>query len=165
MDKILRDKQGRFINGHLGIGGFGKGSKHTAEAKEKVSVSLRGKTGVESRRWKGDDAGYVAIHTWLTKYYDKGNKCEQCGNENASRLEWSNINGDYTRDRSNWQVLCPSCHRKFDGSNMCKNGHLYVTENTYINPRGHRQCKICMLEAQRRYRAKTNSFQGLGYSS
>lgn len=125
--------------------------------RERVSASLRGKIGPDARRWKGGGASYVAIHMWLTKHYDKGNHCEQCRATNFSRLEWSNISGKYSRcDRSDWQVLCPSCHRKFDGSNMCKNGHLYAYGNTYINSRGHRECRICRAEAQRRYRAKNN---------
>lgn len=122
--------------------------------RQRVSASLRGKFGSRSRRWKGEDAGYVAIHLWLTKHYYKGDHCEHCGTTTFSRLEWSNISGKYHRDRADWQVLCPSCHRKFDGSNMCKNGHLYTQDNTYINCRGHRECRICRAEAQRRYHCK-----------
>ncbi len=35
---------------------------------EKVSLSLVGKTGVLSRRWLGDEAGYVAKHMWIVKH-------------------------------------------------------------------------------------------------
>ena len=29
------------------------------------------------------------------------------------------------------------------GKTHCKNGHEYTEENTYVNPRGSRTCKIC----------------------
>lgn len=124
--------------------------------RQRVSDSLRGKFGEQSRRWKGEEAGYVAIHLWLSKHYPKGDHCEHCNNTNPSRLEWSNLSGTYSRDREDWQVLCPSCHRKFDASNICKHGHLKILENLYSNPKGHRECRVCRGEAQRRFHAKTN---------
>lgn len=34
--------------------------------------------------------------------------------EQPKRYEWANISGEYKRDRSDWVMLCPSCHRKID---------------------------------------------------
>ena len=46
--------------------------------RQRVSESLRGKFGEESRRWKGNDAGYVAIHLWLVKHFGKADHCDYC---------------------------------------------------------------------------------------
>lgn len=134
------------------------------EISKRVSKSLIGKFGEESRRWKGESAGYVAKHSWIVKHYGKANHCEKCNTKNCSRYEWANISGEYKRDVSDYIQLCPSCHRKMDlKKEYCKRGHLYNEENTYINTRGHRQCKQCMKEARRRYKNATrNKIQSLG---
>lgn len=122
---------------------------------QKISKSLKGKYGEKSRRWKGNEAGYVAKHIWLTTHYEKGDVCEECGTTSASRLEWANISGKYLRDRSDYKVLCPSCHRKMDlKSTHCKNGHEYTPETTYITRQGWKDCRICRREAQKRFREK-----------
>lgn len=36
----------------------------------------------------------------------------------------------------------------------CPQGHEYSVENTYLNKKGWRKCKICTADAQRRYQAK-----------
>ena len=36
----------------------------------------------------------------------------------------------------------------------CKRGHEFTPENTYTKPNGHRVCKTCRLEAQRRARSE-----------
>ena len=128
---------------------------------EKVRRSLVGKYGANSRAWKGDGAGYVAIHLWLSKHYAKGDRCEECGTKEFSRLEWSNISGEYKRKRSDYKVSCPSCHRKNDykkSKTHCPQGHEYSRDNTHINIRGHRQCRLCAADNNRRYRnAKSNN--------
>lgn len=35
----------------------------------------------------------------------------------------------------------------------CVNGHLFTHENTFVNTRGERQCRICLCDAQSRHRA------------
>lgn len=122
-----RNELGQFINGHSKVGGFTKQSKHTESSKKLISESLCGKFGEKSRRWKGNNASYVAKHMWIVKHYGKANKCEQKGChypkvvdagrkiiEQPKRYEWANISGEYKRDRSDWVMLCPSCHRKID---------------------------------------------------
>ena len=122
-------------------------------AGEKISLSLTGKFGEESRRWKGDKASYVAKHMWIIKHYGKASMCEKCGTVTASRYEWANISGEYRRESSDYMQLCPSCHRKMDlRKPYCKHGHNFTEENTYIDTRGFRQCRTCMKEANRRHR-------------
>ena len=111
-----RNELGQFIKGHSKVGGFTKQSKHTESSKKLISESLCGKFGEKSRRWKGNNASYVAKHMWIVKHYGKANKCEQkgCRYKSPKRYEWANISGEYKRDRSDWVMLCPSCHRKID---------------------------------------------------
>jgi hypothetical protein len=112
--------------------------------REKVNRGwMKGRNEELSNAWKGSKAGYHAIHIWLSKHYDKGNSCEHCKTTTASRLEWANISGEYKRNRDDYKVLCPSCHRLYDQNNKCRNGHEYKPETTHINARGHRTCLIC----------------------
>ncbi len=114
-ERIMRDKKGKFIKGHKGISGFAKGSKHTEEAKKKISKSLYGKKGKFARRWKGKLAGYVATHIWLTKTYGKPKKCENVNcSKKYNRIEWASISGDNLRMSEDYLHLCTSCHRKYD---------------------------------------------------
>lgn len=83
---------------------------------EKVRQSLLGKKEKLARNWKGDKAGYVAIHTWLRKKYGRATKCENpdCKSKNPKRYEWASISRKWKRDRNDYIQLCPPCHRKFD---------------------------------------------------
>lgn len=74
--KRERDQLGKFLIGHRNIGGFGRGSEHTKESKALISLSLIGKYGEDSRRWKGDGASYQAKHMWIRKHYGDARKCE-----------------------------------------------------------------------------------------
>src|SRR3990167_9488287 len=63
---------------------------------------------------------------WVRLHFGKANKCEEptCiyprkdwdGRlmEKPKRYEWANISGKYKRERSDWETLCPSCHRTRD---------------------------------------------------
>ena len=117
-----------------------------------------GKFGDKARRWKGDDASYVAKHMWITKHYsDEKIKCEHCNKtkDEVSRLEWANVSGNYKRERSDYICLCPSCHRKMDlKKEHCKNGHKLDGDNLKLNSRGHRICVSCHKIQQEEYRER-----------
>lgn len=104
---------------------------------------MKGRNGISANAWKGDKAGYHAVHLWLSKHFSKPDACEQCGKKDFSRLEWANISGEYKRDISDYKALCPSCHRLMDIGDKCRKGHEYTPETTLINVRGHRWCLIC----------------------
>lgn len=36
-------------------------------------------------------------------------------------------------------------------SPVCKNGHIRTPDNTYVNPRGHGLCRVCLRASHRRY--------------
>jgi len=70
-------------------------------------------TGEINHLWKGDKAGYYAIHSWVQEYKPKSDFCCSCGRQNC-RLELSNISGEYKRDINDYEWLCVRCHRKKD---------------------------------------------------
>lgn len=70
-------------------------------------------TGEGNYQWKGDNAGYIAKHRWIKKWYGEPKLCESCGIKNK-KYNWANISGKYKRDINDWKQLCISCHRKYD---------------------------------------------------
>jgi hypothetical protein len=116
---------------------------------------LIGKFGPLARRWKDRDASYEAKHMWISKHYGTADHCEINPSHQAKRYEWSNISGTYQRERSDYRPLCPSCHRKLDHGDACRNGHMYMG-NVYITKQGWRACKTCRRASQEKHRAKTD---------
>ena len=86
-----------------------------------------GFSGDKNGFWKGDDAGYHAIHQWLRANFGRADTCEnkKCvyprknrGNKTIhapSGYEWALKHGMlYTHTRENFIRLCASCHKKYD---------------------------------------------------
>ena len=105
-----------------------KGKKLTKETREKMSFSATGKLNENASHWMGDNIKYGGIHSWLVRMFGKANKCENLlcvyprknkgGNivKMAKRFEYALMVGKkYERKRENYIMLCPSCHRKYDG--------------------------------------------------
>ena len=127
------------------------------EISERISKTLIGKYGKDSRRWKGESASYSAKHMWIIKHYGKEKKRKKCGNTNCKRYEWANISGKYKREIEDYIQLCPSCHRKLDlNKKICPQGHKYDEKNTYITKQGWKVCRKCRAESQRRYKLICN---------
>ena len=125
----MRDKLGRFVKGHKGIGGFGKGSRHTPEAKEKLRQAVLGKVGENARNWQGGKTEIQVIirysgrmKEWRNKVFERDNytcqKCgARCGNGKTIKFQAHHIKAfaQYPELRfevSNGITLCYSCHRK-----------------------------------------------------
>lgn len=70
--------------------------------------------GESSAGWKGNNAGYGAIHRWLRKNLPKPNKCINC-KKFTSYLDLANISQQYKRDFEDWEYLCRKCHQIKDG--------------------------------------------------
>jgi len=65
--------------------------------------------------WKGDEVGYRAIHTYLSKHFPKMGACDECG-ESKLMTEYALIKGrTYSRDRADYRELCKRCHNEYDG--------------------------------------------------
>lgn len=87
----------------------------------------KGRVDELANNWKGDGAGYHAIHKWLVKKFGKASKCENLNctypkrtkNRSILRLpkgfHWALLHGKkYVHKRENFIMLCNSCHRKYD---------------------------------------------------
>lgn len=91
------------------------GKHHSEETKKKISLSRIGRSfnaNEKHGQWRGDMVGYKALHAWLRRNYGIPITCETCGS--TVKIQYSNISGEYRRERSDWQLLCQSCHRKYD---------------------------------------------------
>lgn len=67
--------------------------------------------------WKGDEADYFTIHSWLKRHFGVANKCEnlEC-KKTSNRFHWALIKGKtYIHKRENFWMLCASCHAIYDG--------------------------------------------------
>jgi len=63
--------------------------------------------------WKGDNVGYVSLHTWIKYRLPNPFQCQNCGVP-KKKLDLANKTGIYNRDLKNWWWICRSCHRKYD---------------------------------------------------
>lgn len=64
-------------------------------------------------QWKGNDAGYVALHQ---RVYARRGKADRCvWGCVAKRYDWANLTGDYT-DVNDYAMMCRSCHRRFESA-------------------------------------------------
>ena len=63
--------------------------------------------------YKGEEAGYTAIHTYLRKYFPKTHICDECGDEGST--DYALLHGHpYTRKREDYRELCRKCHINYD---------------------------------------------------
>ena len=72
----------------------------------------RNQRGPMNPRWKGDEAGYQAMH--LRVYAERGKPvhCQVC---QKPAHEWANLTGNY-QDIEDYAPMCRSCHRRYDGT-------------------------------------------------
>jgi len=72
------------------------------------------RSGSDHPNWKGDRAGYAALHSRVRKLRGGPRKCEVCGTTNpAKRYEWANLTGNYA-DPQDYARMCVFHHRMFD---------------------------------------------------
>jgi len=109
-----RDMKGRFVKGY---------------------VQLPYNNDENHGRWKGDDAGYRAIHQWIARKLGTPMKCTFCLTVKAKRFHWANISGEYTREFKDWIRLCPSCHKNFDkrGENYESSGDIKMGRSDQLS--------------------------------
>lgn len=101
---------------HTGFA-YWKGKTFTKEHAEKIS-----RWHEENKMfWKGDFAGYAAMHKWVEKLKGKPNKCELCG-KTGDRFQWANVDHQYKRKLEDYIRMCPKCHCKYDKENNLRDG-------------------------------------------
>ena len=108
------------------------GKEHTEEIKNKISLLNKGKhysiktefkkgelSNEKHNQWKGNDAKYCSIHSWIIRKLGSPKKCSLCGfiSENNRQFHWANIDHKYKRDLKDWIRLCVKCHKKYDREN------------------------------------------------
>jgi hypothetical protein len=77
-------------------------------------LELGHQKGKKNQNWKGDKAGYSAIHYWIVRQLGKASYCSLDKSHKSTRFHWANISGQYKRDVKDFMSLCPSCHFKND---------------------------------------------------
>lgn len=85
---------------------------HWPESSERQRGSL-------NTQWKGREAGYSAVHVWLSRNFGKADRCENCGTRatDGERMlfHWAKLKGKtYEHKRENFWMLCVSCHNNYD---------------------------------------------------
>lgn len=85
--------------------------------KQRAKMIERDLSGKRSLTWVGDKVKYKSLHCWISKNFGpaKSHECEIChGRKGSDKLNWSNKDHKYTRERSLWWVLCKKCHVEYD---------------------------------------------------
>lgn len=86
---------------------------HQMPTREQVKRDQRGPA---NTTWKGDQAGYQALHVRVAVARGKPKRCERCGTTDPrKRYEWANLTGQYD-DVNDYERMCVSCHRAFDAA-------------------------------------------------
>lgn len=78
-------------------------------SKECVYKSI---TGINNKRWKGDNVGYVGLHTWVKNHKPRVELCQICNIKKSEEL--ANISQKYKRDINDFMWLCKKCHNAQD---------------------------------------------------
>jgi len=81
-----------------------------------VKHAYRNNEGRKNGMWKGDSAGYSALHIWISSVLGKPRRCSFCGTTKAKKFEWANLSHKYKRRVDDWVRLCTKCHIKYDKS-------------------------------------------------
>ena len=71
--------------------------------------------------WRGDAAGYQAMHLRVVAARGKPPRCEQCGKSGPGYYEWANLTGNYA-DVNDYRRMCKPCHRSYDDERRERTG-------------------------------------------
>jgi hypothetical protein len=77
-------------------------------------AAKRDQRGARNHAWKGDKAGYPAMHYRVYRERGRPFPCSVCGTMQARAYDWANLTGNYA-DTSDYVPMCRSCHWKHDG--------------------------------------------------
>lgn len=108
--------------------------------------------GAANSEWKGDEAGYFALHQRVSFQRGRPSRCERCGLDEAARVyHWANLTGNYA-DVNDYERMCVPCHRRYDADRIRAGGmsaaeaceRLGITHNALLA-----RIRAGLLEAER----------------
>lgn len=74
----------------------------------------RDQRGPKNALWKGDQAGYKALHLRVYAERGKASTCSVCGrSDTEATYDWANLTGNYA-DTKDYAAMCRKCHRAYD---------------------------------------------------
>lgn len=76
-------------------------------------AAKRDQFGEKNHAWKGDKAGYAALHRRLYSRFGKPSKCSVCNTEDAKNYDYANLSGEH-ENLDDYAPMCRSCHWKYD---------------------------------------------------
>ncbi len=113
--------------------------------KHKANISKGLGLGKDTPNWKGDFAGYGAIHEWIRSKNGKAIKCESMTCSKISKnYQWAKKkNRKYTRNIEDYMQLCRSCHAKYDFVHKDRKCSIKTCEKP------HKANSYCSMHAER----------------
>ena len=79
-------------------------------------AAKRHQSGSANHTWKGDEAGYSALHLRVESARGKPQQCSRCDTTDPARFyEWANLTGHY-EDVLDYARMCRQCHRAYDAA-------------------------------------------------
>jgi hypothetical protein len=131
------------------------GKKASAQTREKIRQKALARIQKPRKKTSStEDAGRGFARRW----FDMPEVCERCGEKPP--CDRHHVDGNPQNNApANIQFLCRRCHQETDGRiEMLRSMNRTKAEATHCK-RGHplnekRQCRVCMREAEGRYRAR-----------
>jgi len=134
---------------------FKKGQRASRATEFKKGENL----GINHHAWKGDSAGYIALHSWVHRHKSKPSKCPYCDEEKS--LHAHNLSGEYKRELSDWLYLCQNCHAKL---HKIKNNKTEIKKCEWCNKEFEsyktRPQRFCSINCVRRKERKNGKNKG-----
>lgn len=79
---------------------------------ERRTAAKRDQSGPSNHMWRGERAGYQAMHLRVAAARGKPSRCSACDCVEG-KFEWASLTGDYG-NTNDYVRLCVPCHRRFD---------------------------------------------------
>lgn len=93
---------------------------------------------------------YRRLHKWVQRQLGEPSECVDCGKSEEGIYHWANISGEYKQDLSDWERLCPRCHKRKDMKGRhrplikeCLRGHELSGDNIRWRTRGEHTWRVC----------------------
>ena len=104
------------------------------------------------------------IHQWLKYHYGRAVSCENpnCTSNFSKRFEYSLLKGKlYEKNRDNFWMLCPSCHRKYDDSLLVRDNKSKAQKRVVGHELKRRRSMLADFAKKREISVRQVSLQGV----